>query len=110
MACNVVRIQIANTVAFHLAQLSKLISPSADLSNAISTLSPSSFDPKNQYSSVLNAVRAAAVENDSSADQSAVDVKVYCVEMSSTKIEYWVLALEGTESKLVGFRAKSVES
>lgn len=87
-----------------------MISPSADLSQAISTLSPSSFDPKSQYSSVLNAVRAAAVENDPGADKSAVDVKVYRVEMSSTKIEYWVLALEGTESKLVGFRAKSVES
>lgn len=50
------------------------------------------------------------MENDPGADKSAVDVKVYRVEMSSTKIEYWVLALEGTESKLVGFRAKSVES
>lgn len=96
--------------SLYLAQFSKLISPSADLSNAISTLSPSAFDPKNQYASVMRAVRAAAVENDSDADESAVDVKVYRVELSSTKLEYWVLALEGLESKLVGLRAKAVES
>jgi hypothetical protein len=91
-------------------QLSSLISPSADLSSSIETLSASSFDPKNQYASALHAVRAAAVEGDSGADQSAVDIKVYRVELSSTKIEYWVLALEPAEGRLVGLRAKSVES
>lgn len=100
----------ANPLFLCLAQFSKLVSPSADLSNAISTLSPSSFDPKNQYASVLRAVRAAAVENDPSADESAVDVKVYRVELSSTKLEYWVLALEGAGSRLVGLRAKAAES
>lgn len=44
------------------------------------------------------------------ADQADVDVKVYRVQLSSTKSEYWVLALEATESRLVGLRAKSVES
>lgn len=88
-----------------------MISPSADLSGAIETLSASSFDPKNQYTSVLNAVRAAAaVEGDSSADKSAVDIKVYRVELSSTKIEYWILALEASGGRLVGLRAKAVES
>lgn len=58
----------------------------------------------------MRAVRAAAVENDPNADESAVDVKVYRVELSSTKLEYWVLALEGPESKLVGLRAKAAET
>ena len=87
-----------------------MISPSADLSGSIETLSASSFDPKNQYASALQAVRAAAVEGDSGADQSAVDIKIYRVELSSTKVEYWVLALEPAEGRLVGLRAKSVES
>lgn len=87
-----------------------MISPSTDLSNAISTLSSSSFDPKNQYSSALHAVRAAAVERDDNGDQSAVELKVYRVELSSTKVEYWVLALEALEGRLVGLRAKAVES
>ncbi|CAI7672375.1 unnamed protein product [Penicillium pancosmium] len=91
-------------------QLSGLISPNADLGQAISTLSPSSFDPKNQYSSALRAVRSAAVERDENADQSAVEVKVYRVELSSTKLEYWVLALDAPEGRVVGLRAKAVES
>jgi hypothetical protein len=91
-------------------QLSSLISPSADLSGAIETLSASSFDPKNQYASALHAVRAAAVEGDSNADPSTVDIKVYRVELSSTKVEYWVLALDVSEGLLVGLRAKAVES
>ncbi|KAJ5569553.1 uncharacterized protein N7459_008983 [Penicillium hispanicum] len=91
-------------------QLSSLISPNSDLSRAISTLSTSAFDPKNQYSSVFHAVRSAAVEKDNDADQSAVDVKVYRVELSSTKLEYWILALDAAEGRVVGLRAKSVES
>ncbi|KAF9239563.1 hypothetical protein CBS147333_8795 [Penicillium roqueforti] len=91
-------------------QLSSLISPDSDLSQSISILSPSSFDPKNQYSAALDAVRAAAVEKDSGADKSAVELKVYRVEQTSTKIEYWVLALHAPESRLVGLRAKAVES
>lgn len=91
-------------------QLSSLISPNTDLSQSISILSPSSFDPKNQYSAALDAVRAAAVEKDSGADQTAVQLKVYRVEQTSTKIEYWVLALHAPESRLVGLRAKAVES
>ncbi|CAL5869755.1 uncharacterized protein PFLUO_LOCUS3985 [Penicillium psychrofluorescens] len=91
-------------------QLSSLISPDADLSKAISTLSPSSFDPKKKYASVLDAVRAAAVEKAEGEDQSKVDVKVYRVELDSTRVEYWVLALHAPESRLVGLRAKAVES
>ncbi|KAJ6177791.1 hypothetical protein N7519_008252 [Penicillium mononematosum] len=91
-------------------QLSSLISPDTDLSQSISILSPSSFDPKNQYSAALDAVRAAAVEKDSGVDQSAVELKVYRVEQTSTKIEYWVLALDAPENCLVGLRAKAVES
>ncbi|EPS28233.1 hypothetical protein PDE_03179 [Penicillium oxalicum 114-2] len=91
-------------------QFSRLISPDADLSKSISTLSPSSFDPKDQYSSVLHAVRSAAVEKDSDADQSNVEVKIYRVELTSTKLEYWVVALDGVEGRVVGLRAKSFES
>ena len=35
---------------------------------------------------------------------------VYRVEISRTKLEYWVLALEGVEGRVVGLRAKAVES
>ncbi|KAJ5907705.1 hypothetical protein N7495_000387 [Penicillium taxi] len=91
-------------------QFSNLISPNKDLSEDITTLSASSFDPKNQYSTVFRAVRAAAVEHDDTVDQSSIDVKVYRVELSSTKLEYWVLALSVAEGQVVGLRAKAVES
>ncbi|KAL4807418.1 hypothetical protein BDV18DRAFT_137636 [Aspergillus unguis] len=90
------------------ASFSKLISPDADLSSSIETLSTSSFDPKNQYASVIKAVRAAAVEG-GSGDESAVEVKVYRVETGSSRAEYWVVAL-GQESVIVGLRAKAIES
>ncbi|KAL4933559.1 uncharacterized protein BDV17DRAFT_287209 [Aspergillus undulatus] len=90
------------------ASFSKLISPESDLSSSIETLSPSSFDPKNQYSSVLKAVRAAAV-HDSGGDEGAVEVKVYRVETGSSRVQYWVVALDG-EGLLVGLRAKAIES
>ncbi|CAG7937592.1 unnamed protein product [Penicillium salamii] len=80
-------------------QLSSLIAPDSNLS--ISTLSPSSFDPRNQYTAALDAVREAA---------DGSEVKIYRVELTSTKIEYWVLGLHKAESRVVGLRAKAVES
>jgi hypothetical protein len=65
---------------------------------------------KNEYASVLHAVRAAAVEKAEGEDQSNVDVKVYRVELDKTRVEYWVLALHALESQLVGLRAKAVET
>ncbi|CAG8918239.1 unnamed protein product [Penicillium salamii] len=80
-------------------QLSSLIAPDSTLS--ISTLSPSSFDPRNQYTAALDAVREAA---------DGSELKIYRVELTSTKIEYWVLGLHKAESRVVGLRAKAVES
>ncbi|KAL4968584.1 uncharacterized protein BDV14DRAFT_196886 [Aspergillus stella-maris] len=90
------------------SSFSKLISPQKDLSSSIETISPSSFDPKDQYESVLKAVRAAAVQG-SGGDEGSVDVKVYRVETGSSRVEYWVVALDG-EGLLVGLRAKAIES
>jgi hypothetical protein len=100
---------IKSLTILYLAQLSGLISPKADLSSAITTLSPSSFDPKNQYSSALRAVRAAAAEA-SGGDESAVEVKVYQVELGKSRVEYYVLALDVENSLVVGLRAKAIES
>ncbi|KAL6232270.1 hypothetical protein BDW75DRAFT_243139 [Aspergillus navahoensis] len=91
------------------SSFSKLISVNTDLSDTIETLSPSSFDPKNQYASVLKAVRAAAVEN-SKGDESAVEVKVYRVEVGTSRVEYYITALDGEGALLVGLRAKAIES
>ncbi|KAF9893765.1 hypothetical protein FE257_009935 [Aspergillus nanangensis] len=91
------------------SHLSSLISPNADLSQSIDTLSPSSFDPKNQYTAALRAVRAAVAEG-SGGDESAVEVKVYRVEVGPSRFEYYVLALNVEDGLIVGLRAKAIES
>jgi hypothetical protein len=91
-------------------------SPSAtsDLfeSGSIETLSPDAFDPKGQYTAVFRAVRTAAVASDASSnvDESGIDVKVYRVEVGKSRVEYWVLALDVAEGRIVGLRAKAVET
>lgn len=97
------------SVLLYPASFSKLISVNTDLSDTIETLSPSSFDPRNQYASALRAVRAAAVEN-SKGDESAVEVKVYRVEVGTSRVEYYITALDGEGGLLVGLRAKAIES
>jgi hypothetical protein len=97
------------SVLLYPASFSKLISVNTDLSDTIETLSPSSFDPKNQYASALRAVRAAAVEN-SKGDESAVEVKVYRVEVGTSRVEYYITALDEEGGLLVGLRAKAIES
>lgn len=79
-------------------------------SDAIETLSPSSFDPKTQYTAVVKAVREAAAASDSSVDESGVDVKVFRVDVGKSRVEYWVLALDAADGKIVGLKAKAVES
>ncbi|KAL4876051.1 hypothetical protein BJY04DRAFT_223404 [Aspergillus karnatakaensis] len=87
------------------SDFSKLLSTDS----SIETLSTSSFDPKNQYESVIKAVRAAAV-HDSDGDESAVEVKVYRVEAGTSRVEYWVTALNAKAGLIVGLRAKAIES
>ncbi|KAJ9334968.1 hypothetical protein DTO027B5_3185 [Paecilomyces variotii] len=95
-------------------QFSYLISPSKDLTDSITTLSPSAFDPKNQYVAVLRAVRTAATQasggGEKVIDESSVDVKVYRVEIGASRVEYWIVALDVEGGKLVGLKAKAIES
>ena len=98
------RISLAEIPTYTLPdQFSSLISPDTDLSSSIESLDPGSFDPQNQYAAALDAVR------DASGDKSA-ELKIFRVEITSTKIEYWILAFAKPEGRLVGLRAKAVES
>ncbi|RAL17700.1 uncharacterized protein BO97DRAFT_334725 [Aspergillus homomorphus CBS 101889] len=98
------------------SHLSNLISGSgSDIPpDSIETLSPASFDPKNQYASVLRAVRAAASQaaggGEPAVQEADVDVKVYRVEVGSTRVQYYILALDVDGGLLVGVRALAVES
>lgn len=96
------------------AQFSSLVSPSADLTDSITTLSQSSFDPRSQYTAVFRAVRAAATQasggGEKVVDESAIEAKVYRVEVGPSRVEYWIVALDVEGGKLVGLKAKAVES
>lgn len=82
------------------AHLSSLISDT-DLSS-ITTLSATSFDPRDEYASVVRAVQEAA--------SSGAEVKVYRVEIGRSRVEYFVLGLDGDKGRVVGLKASAVET
>lgn len=91
------------------AHLSSLISET-DLSSSITTLSSTSFDPRDEYAGVLRAVKEAASGGAGAGKESAVEVKVYRVEIGRSRVEYFVLGLDGDKGRVVGFKASAVET
>jgi len=95
-------------------QFTSLITRSKDhadhLARSVTTLSENSFDPRNQYASVLRAVREAVSASASSGSGSAEEVKIYRVEIGASTVEYWVLALDTNDGRIVGVKAKAVET
>lgn len=57
------------------------------------------WDTQGQYKDVVEATREACKGS---------DVRVYRVELGGTRVEYWVVGLEG--GKLVGLKALAIES
>lgn len=70
-------------------------------SSSISKISLKDFDPRGDYKEVIDAVSEAS---------NGADVGVWKVDVSSTRLEYWVVAGDKKEGVVVGFRAKAVES
>lgn len=57
------------------------------------------WDPQAQYKEVIDAVRQAGKGS---------DVRVYRIVKGGTRIEYWVVTIEGEH--LVGVKALAIES
>lgn len=77
-----------------------------DPSNAdIEILDPAKWDSKGQYKHVVDATRNACMGS---------TVMVYRVALGGTRVEYWVVGVDGSskdkEGKLVGVKALAVES
>ncbi|MCJ1280776.1 hypothetical protein MMC26_000093 [Xylographa opegraphella] len=66
----------------------------------VSTLSTRDFDPKGEYKGVMEAVEKAGDGK----------VRVFRVEVGSTRVWYYVVGWEKAAGKVVGVRAKAVES
>jgi hypothetical protein len=66
-------------------------------------LDPIKWDSEGQYKEVVDATRKACMGG---------DVRVYKVALGDTRVEYWVVGVDGTdkEAKLVGVKALAVES
>ena len=69
-------------------------------------MSVEEFDPKGQYKDVVSAVEKAG------GGKGKGEVQVFRVEMGGARVEYWVVKVveEGEERRVVGVRAKAVES
>ncbi|KAI5301624.1 hypothetical protein KEM56_001523 [Ascosphaera pollenicola] len=62
---------------------------------------PQYWDPRNQYTKVINAVKDAAGSD---------EVRIYKLNIGEPRAEYWVLALDKKEGRLVGMKALAIES
>jgi len=66
----------------------------------VSTMTTKEFDPQGQYKEVLQAVEKAG-------DGSA---RIFRVETGKARAEYYVIGFDEKGGRIVGLRAKSVES
>lgn len=69
-------------------------------SSNVSTLSAQDFDPKGQYKDVLQAVEEVG-------DGKA---RIFRVDYGRTRAEYYVISLDTEGKKVMGLKAKAVES
>ncbi|KAI1936892.1 hypothetical protein LOZ66_004400 [Ophidiomyces ophidiicola] len=75
----------------------------------ISTLPETSFDPRKQYGAVYDAIRTAITGSEAKGT-SEPELKVYRVQHSDTRMEYWVMGLDKKEHRLLGMKARAIES
>jgi hypothetical protein len=67
----------------------------------VSILDAEEWDPRGDYAYVIRAVQEAAEAN---------EVKVYQIHHGRTRAEYYVVSLDSEGSRIVGLKAKAVES
>lgn len=77
-------------------EFKQLIDHQAD----VSTLSAAEFDPRGNYKEVMDSVRQAG----------GGEVRVFRVQHGKTRAEYYVISVDAKGSRIVGLKAKAVES
>jgi hypothetical protein len=70
-------------------------------SSSVEVLEPRDWDRQGQYKDVIDAVSTAS---------SGSAVKVYRVEGSGARVEYYVSGLDDSHGRVIGVRVKAVES
>ncbi|KAI9741227.1 MAG: hypothetical protein M1834_002943 [Cirrosporium novae-zelandiae] len=87
---------LLKTVLFRTDEFRDLIDHKSD----VSVLSAKDFDPRGEYDDVLDAVKKAG----------SGDASVFRIRHGSTRAEYYVVSLDEKSSRIVGLKAKAVES
>lgn len=58
----------------------------------------------------MDAVKKTLAAGSGEIDVNEAEVKVYRVKVSHSKVEYWVLGLDVPNKRILGLRAKAVET
>jgi len=87
----------ANTIS--AATFAKLVNHPSPDDAEVSIMDIGEWDPQGKYKDIVDATREVAKGS---------DVRVYRVRREGSRVEYWVVGIEG--GKLVGVKALAVES
>ena len=68
--------------------------------HSVSTISQKDFDPRGQYTKLVEAVKQAGSN----------DLGFFRAEHGSTRVEYYIVSLDRNAGKIVGLKAVAVES
>ncbi|EHY53420.1 hypothetical protein HRR83_003626 [Exophiala dermatitidis] len=96
-----IALNYAGTELPNAEEFRKCLGAKGQTAGAVEELSAEEFDPRGQYKDIIERVSQAAKEQN-------LKVKVYRVEISRTRAEYYILTLG--EKMLVGVYVKAVES
>lgn len=70
-----------------------------------------SFDARDQYRSVFKAILVAAKGAGEETRKNAAEyLKVYRIQHGKTRLEYWIVGLDGNKGRLLGLKARAVET
>lgn len=69
----------------------------------VSVLALKEWDAKGKYGDIVKSVAEAAGVKES-------DVRIYRIESGGARVEYWVVALDRREGRVVGLKALAIES
>ncbi|KAK2745707.1 hypothetical protein FQN57_003604 [Myotisia sp. PD_48] len=91
-----------------------LIVPGNTQLGKTSILKPTKFDPQEQHNGVfrdiIGSVSDSSVGDEDIPSKADELLKVYRVEHDATRVEYWVVGLDGEHGRILGLKTQAVES
>lgn len=86
-----------------IAQFKELVGHESD----VAIMSTDDFDPRHDYDDVVEAVKSAA---ETAGRGGGAMTRVYHVQHGTTRAEYYVVALDKSQKRIIGVKAKAIES